>query len=78
MLQRIYGTVIMNFRQEGMKTEQVLKGLEALLVQGNFPARTIIIDGFNFYLPAAADVRSSNSLPSTASSNSGQLLPPGR
>ncbi|MBP6909625.1 MAG: hypothetical protein KBC18_04265 [Candidatus Saccharicenans sp.] len=49
--------VIMNFRQEGMKTEQVLKGLEALLVQGNFPASTIIVDGFNFYLPAAADVQ---------------------
>lgn len=49
--------VIMNFRQEGMKTEQVLKGLEALLVKGNFPARTIIVDGFNFYLPAAADVQ---------------------
>ncbi|MDD8020883.1 MAG: hypothetical protein PHU81_06845 [Acidobacteriota bacterium] len=49
--------VIMNFRQEGMKTEQVLKGLEALLVQGNFPAKTIIIDGFNFYLPAAGDLQ---------------------
>jgi len=49
--------VIMNFQQGGMDTEQVLKGLEALLVHGNFPARTIIVDGFNFYLPAAADVQ---------------------
>ena len=52
--------VIMNFQQGGMDTEQVLKGLEALLVHGNFPARTIIVDGFNFYLPAAADVKRSN------------------
>lgn len=49
--------VIMNFQQAGMKTEQVLKGLEALLVQGSFPARTIIVDGFNFYLPASTDVK---------------------
>ncbi len=48
--------VIMNFRQEGMKTEQVLKSLEALIGPGNFPARTIIVDGFNFYLPCAADL----------------------
>ena len=49
--------VIMNFQQGGMDTEQVLRGLEALLVHGNFPGRTIIVDGFNFYLPASADVK---------------------
>lgn len=49
--------VIMNFQQGGMDTEQVLKGLEALLVHGNYLGRTIIVDGFNFYLPAAADVK---------------------
>lgn len=48
--------VILNFRQEGMKTEQVLKSIEALLGPGNFPARTIIVDGFNFYLPCAEDL----------------------
>lgn len=48
--------VIMNFRQEGMKTDQVLKSLESLLGPGNFHARTIIVDGFNFYLPCAEDM----------------------
>ncbi|RFT15732.1 MAG: hypothetical protein OP8BY_0107 [Candidatus Saccharicenans subterraneus] len=48
--------VILNFRQEGMKTEQVLKSIEALLGPGNFAARTIIVDGFNFYLPCAQDL----------------------
>lgn len=52
----IRNRVIMNFRQEGMKTEQVLKSLEALLVPGNFRARTIIVDGFNFYLPCSEDL----------------------
>jgi len=48
--------VILNFRQEGMKTEQVLKSIEALLGPGNFSARIIIVDGFNFYLPGADDL----------------------
>ncbi len=48
--------VILNFRQEGMKTEQVLRSIEALLGPGNFPAKTIIVDGFNFYLPCAEDL----------------------
>lgn len=48
--------VILNFRQEGMKTEQVLKSIEALIGPGNFRARTIIVDGFNFYLPCAEDL----------------------
>jgi len=52
----IRNRVIMNFRQEGMKTEQVLKSLEALLGPGNFKARTIIVDGFNFYLPCFEDL----------------------
>jgi hypothetical protein len=52
----IRNRVIMNFRQEGMKTEQVTKSLEALLGPGNFRAKTIIVDGFNFYLPWAEDL----------------------
>lgn len=52
----IRNRVIMNFRQEGMKTSQVLKSLEALLGPGNFPARTIIVDGFSFYLPCQEDL----------------------
>jgi len=52
----IRNRVILNFRQEGMKTEQVLKSIEALLGPGRFAARTIIVDGFNFYLPCAEDL----------------------
>jgi hypothetical protein len=52
----IRNRVIMNFRQEGMPAAQVLKSLEALLGPGNFPARTIIVDGFNFYLPCREDL----------------------
>ncbi|HEK84818.1 MAG: hypothetical protein ACPLZD_01755 [Candidatus Saccharicenans sp.] len=48
--------VIMNFRQEGLPTEQVLRSLEALLGPGNFRAKTIIVDGFDFYLPVARDL----------------------
>jgi hypothetical protein len=52
----IRNRVIMNFRQEGMKAGQVLKSIEALLGPGNFPAKTIIVDGFNFYLPSIEEL----------------------
>jgi hypothetical protein len=48
--------VIMNFNQEGMKTEQVLRSLEALIQAGKFPAEAIIVDGFNFSTEAADDI----------------------
>ncbi len=54
--QIIRNRVIMNFRQEGMKTSQVLKSIEALIGYGNFQAKTIIVDGFNFYLPGFEDL----------------------
>ncbi|MDD8030792.1 MAG: hypothetical protein PHQ25_02185 [Acidobacteriota bacterium] len=54
--QIIRNRVIMNFRQEGMKTSQVLKSIEALIGPGNFQAKTIIVDGFNFYLPGFEDL----------------------
>lgn len=44
----IRNRVIMNFAQDGTKTEQVLRSLEALIVHGNFAAETIIVDGFDF------------------------------
>jgi len=40
--------VIMNFKQEGTKTEQVLRSLEAMVVHGQFGAETIIVDGLDF------------------------------
>jgi hypothetical protein len=44
----IRNRVIMNFNQEKMKTEQVLRSLEALIRHGKFPAETVIVDGYHF------------------------------
>ncbi len=40
--------VIMNFKQDGAKTEQVLRSLEAMIVHANFRAETVIVDGLDF------------------------------
>jgi hypothetical protein len=48
--------VIMNFSQAGMRTEQVLRSLEALIQDGKFPAETVIVDGFNFSAESADDI----------------------
>lgn len=40
--------VIMNFRQDGARTEQVLKSLEAMVREGGFAADTMIVDGYDF------------------------------
>lgn len=46
--------VIMNFNQEGVTTEQILKSLSALIVEGGFKADAIITDGFDFSRADAA------------------------
>ncbi len=43
--------VIMNFKQDGIKTEQVLRSVESMIVTGNFAADTIIVDGYEFGRP---------------------------
>ncbi len=40
--------VIMNFKQDGARTEQVLRSLDAMIIQGQFPAETVIVDGHDF------------------------------
>jgi KaiC/GvpD/RAD55 family RecA-like ATPase len=40
--------VIMNFAQEGVTTEQILRSLKAMIVDGGFKAGTLIVDGFDF------------------------------
>lgn len=40
--------VIMNFNQEGVSTDQILKSLRAMIVDGGFHAEAIIADGFDF------------------------------
>jgi hypothetical protein len=49
--------VIMNFKQEGTRTEQVLKSVEAMITFGKFAADTIIVDGYDFNRPACDDLR---------------------
>ena len=38
----------MNFKQEGTKTEQVLRSLEAMISFGKFHADAVIVDGYDF------------------------------
>jgi hypothetical protein len=40
--------VLMNFNQDGMSGDQILKSLRAMIVEGGFKAEAIIIDGFDF------------------------------
>jgi len=49
--------VIMNFKQAGAPTEQVLKSIEALIIHGRFDARTLIVDGYDFGLAEPDDLR---------------------
>lgn len=48
--------VIMNFKQDGTKTEQVLRSLEAMISFGKFRADAIIVDGYDFSLGASDDL----------------------
>ena len=49
--------VIMNFKQDGAKTEQVLRSLEAMIVHANFRAETVIVDGLDFGQAGPEDLR---------------------
>jgi archaellum biogenesis ATPase FlaH len=40
--------VAMNFNQDGVTKEQILKSLRAMIIEGGFKADSIIIDGFDF------------------------------
>jgi len=44
----IRNRVLMNFSQEGMTAEQILRSLKAMMVEGGFNADALIIDGFDF------------------------------
>ncbi|MDR2729980.1 MAG: hypothetical protein LBB81_03675 [Treponema sp.] len=44
----IKNRVLMNFNQDGMTKDQVLKSLRAMIINGGFKAEAIIIDGFDF------------------------------
>ncbi|MCX8014318.1 MAG: hypothetical protein N3A02_08530 [Rectinema sp.] len=40
--------MIMNFTQEGITVDQIIRTLKALIQDGGFNAKTIIVDGFDF------------------------------
>ncbi|MDR0443991.1 MAG: hypothetical protein LBH44_11355 [Treponema sp.] len=40
--------VLMNFNQDGMSKDQIIKGLRAMIIGGGFKAESIIVDGFDF------------------------------
>ena len=44
----IKNRVIMNFRQDGARTDRVLSSLEAMIVHGKYAAEVIIFDGYDF------------------------------
>ena len=52
----IRNRVIMNFKQDGTKTEQVLRSLEAMIVHASFRAETVIVDGLDFARAGLADL----------------------
>jgi len=53
----IKNRVIMNFKQEGARTEQVLKSVEAMIVYGKFTADTVIVDGYDFLQSSKDDLK---------------------
>jgi len=40
--------VLMNFNQDGMSNDQIVRSLRAMIVDGGFAAESVIIDGFDF------------------------------
>jgi hypothetical protein len=52
----IKNRVIMNFKQDGTKTEQVLKSIEAMITFGKFGADAVIVDGYDFSGPVGEDL----------------------
>ena len=49
--------VIMNFKQDAARTDQVLKSIEAMIDCGNFAAEAIIVDGFKFAESTPGDLQ---------------------
>lgn len=38
----------MNFRQDGVQSEQIQKGLRSMIQEGNFSADLVVVDGYDF------------------------------
>lgn len=54
--------VIMNFHQEGVKTEMVSKSLRSMIADGGFKADCVIVDGFDFAIGTGDDIKVFKSL----------------
>jgi hypothetical protein len=52
----IKNRVIMNFNRQGTTIDQVLTSLRAMIKDGNFPADSVIFDGYNLSEAAQEDV----------------------
>ena len=53
----IKNRVIMNFKQDAAKTDQILKSLETMIQFGQFAAHTLIVDGYDFSLGSPEDLQ---------------------
>ncbi len=49
--------VIMNFNQDGLETERILKSVSAMIEQGHFAADAVIIDGYDFSKASDNDIK---------------------
>ncbi len=52
----IKNRVIMNFSQQGLKTEQILSSINAMICDGHFAADTVIFDGYDIEKAADGDL----------------------
>jgi hypothetical protein len=53
----IKNRVIMNFKQDAAKTDQILKSIETMIQFGKFAAHTLIVDGYDFSLGSPEDLQ---------------------
>jgi len=49
----VQNRVIMNFAQEGIGIDQILRSLKAMIEDGGFKASTLIVDGYDFTRPTS-------------------------
>ena len=56
----IKNRVIMNFNQDSLETEKILKSVSAMIEQGHFAADAVIIDGYDYSKATQADLKALN------------------
>ena len=53
----IKNRVIMNFNQDGISTEQILRSVGAMITEGKFAADQVLFDGFDFTVASTDDLK---------------------